>query len=235
MSVDYKDEILGKKVSFFRRKMNWPLKTLAANLEVSIQQLQRYEKGINKISATMVYQLSKICKVDLQCFFEDFEEHTEQVEEVYNILLVEDNTSDEFLLRKALSDFPKKLHIFTINDGQAALNFFNDIGQDTVQTLPVPDLIFLDLHLPTVRGLDVLKDIKRRTHLREIPVIVLSSSLNTDDRAAAYNLQASGFIRKSFTYKEFKDQLYKAMAYWTDAVDLPRFVEHHAHNSVGHP
>jgi CheY-like chemotaxis protein len=111
------------------------------------------------------------------------------------------------------------------------LNFLNDISHDSVQTLPKPDLIFLDLHLPSVRGLDVLKDVKRRSHLNEIPVIVLSSSLNPDDRAAAYSLQASGFIRKSFTYKEFKSQLYKAMAYWTDVVELPRFSENHAQAS----
>ncbi len=227
MTVDKNDEMLGKKVTFFRRKMNWPLKTLAACLNVSIQQLQRYEKAVNKISATMLYQLSKIFKIDLACFFEDFEGQAAEEPDTYNVLLVEDNASDEFLLRKALADFPKKLHIYTINDGQAALNFLSDISHDSVQTLPRPDLIFLDLHLPSVRGLDILKDIKRRVHLNEIPVIVLSSSLNADDRAAAYSLQASGFIRKSFAYKEFKDQLFKAMAYWTDVVDLPRFSEHH--------
>ena len=227
MTVDLKDELLGKKVTFFRRKMNWPLKTLAAGLSVSIQQLQRYEKGVNKISAAMLYQLSKIFKVELSCFFEDFEVHTEQEEDVYNVLLVEDNSSDEFLLRKALADFQKKLHIYTINDGQAALNFLSDIAHDSAQSLPKPDLIFLDLHLPSVRGLDILKDVKRRVHLNEIPVIVLSSSLNADDRAAAYSLQASGFIRKSFTYQDFKSQLHKAMAYWTDVVDLP----HHAQAS----
>ncbi len=230
MSVDQKDEILGKKVTFFRRKMNWPLKTLAAMLGVSIQQLQRYEKGVNKISASMLYQLSKIFKVDLTCFFEGFETHHDY-EDVYNVLLIADSASDEFLLRKALADFPKKLHIYTINDGQTALSFFNDVVHESEQTLPRPDLIFLDLHLPLIRGLDILKDIKRRAHLNEIPVIVLSSSLSADDRSAAYSLQASGFIRKSFTYKEFKSQLYKAMSYWTDVVELPRFSEHHAQAS----
>ncbi len=227
MTIDQKDEILGKKVTFFRHKMNWPLKTLASSLGVSIQQLQRYEKGVNKISASMLYQLSKIFKIELACFFEDFGEHTAEEEATYNILLIEDNASDEFLFRKALNDFPTKLHIYTINDGQAALNFLSDISNDSAQILPKPDLIFLDLHLPSVRGLDILKDIKRKVHLNEIPVIVLSSSLNADDRAAAYGLQASGFIRKSFSYDEFKSQLCRAMTYWTDVVDLPRFSEHH--------
>ncbi len=230
MAVDQKDEILGKKVTLFRRKMNWPLKMLAAKLEVSIQQLQRYEKGVNKVSASMLYHLSKIFRVDLTCFFEGFEASADD-EDVFNVLLIADSASDEFLLRKALIDFPKRLDIYAINDGQAALNFFNDVAHESEQALPKPDLIFLDLHLPSVCGLDVLKDVKRRAHLNEIPVIILSTSLNADDRSAAYSLQASGFIRKSFTYKEFKNQLCKAMSYWTDVVELPRFSGNYAQAS----
>lgn len=228
MVVDQKDVLLGRKVTLFRKRMNWPLKTLAADLNVSIQQLQRYEKGANKISATMLHQLSKIFKVDVQCFFEEFESQLNQEDDVYKVLLIEDNASDEFLLRKALADFPKKLHIYTITDGQAALNFFNDVSHEVPQTLPKPDIILLDLNLPSVRGLDVLRDVKRRTQLNEIPVVVLSSSINAEDRITAYSLQASGFIRKSFTYKEFKNQLFKTMIYWTDIVDLPHFPDHHA-------
>lgn len=223
MSTDKKDEILGKKVAFFRNRMNWPLKTLASRLGVSIQQLQRYEKGINKISASTIYEMSKIFKVDISSFYEDLQ-HIDSFEEnndVYTILLIEDNDNDEFLLRKALSDFPKKLDIFTINDGQKALNFLHDLGHDSVEPRPKPDLILLDLHLPNLRGLDILKDIKRRPYLQDIPVIVLSSSLNAEDRSAAYALQASGFIRKSFSYEEFKSQLQSAMNYWTTVVDLP--------------
>lgn len=228
MATDKRNEALGKKVAFFRGKMNWPLKTLAADLGVSIQQLQRYEKGVNKISATMLYELSKIFKVGLSCFFESIESAPPIEDDVYNILLIEDNVNDEFLLRKALADFPKKLNIYTINDGFAAMNFLSDVSNGTTQTLPKPDLIFLDLHLPLVRGLDILKDIKRKVHLQEIPVIVLSSSLNPEDRASAYGLQASGFIRKSFAYEEFKEHILKAMSYWTDVVELPRFSEREA-------
>ena len=111
VGVDKRDETLGKKVSYFRGRMNWPLKTLASDLGVSIQQLQRYEKGINKISATMLFELARIFKVELTCFFENQESTLPIKSDVYNILLVEDNVNDEFLLRKALSDFPKKLNI----------------------------------------------------------------------------------------------------------------------------
>lgn len=170
MGVDKRDEILGRKVSYFRGRMNWPLKTLAGDLGVSIQQLQRYEKGINKISATMLFELARIFKVELACFFEDTESPASVESNVYNILLIEDNVNDEFLLRKALSDFPKKLNIYTINDGSSAMNFLNEICANLSQSLPKPDLIFLDLHLPVMRGLDILKDIKRKVQLQEIPV-----------------------------------------------------------------
>lgn len=226
MAANTRDEILGKKVAHFRSRMNWPLKTLAGDLGVSIQQLQRYEKGINKISATMLFELSKIFKVDITAFFDD-DDHNFLEADSFNILLVEDNVNDEFLLRKALSDFPKKLNIYTINDGYAAMDFFNDISNGQINDLPKPDLIFLDLHLPLMRGLDILKDMKRKVPLQEIPVIVLSSSINPEDRASAYGLQASGFIRKSFDYEEFKEHILKAMSYWTDAVELPRFSEMH--------
>ena len=224
MATDNRDEILGKKVSYFRSRMNWPLKTLAGDLGVSIQQLQRYEKGINKISATMLFELAKIFKIEIASFFEE-NESAFLPSDTFNILVVEDSVNDEFLLRKALSDFPKKLNIYTINDGFAAMNFFNDLSAGLVHDLPKPDLIFMDLHLPLMRGLDILKDMKRKIQLQEIPVIVLSISINPEDRASAYGLQASGFIRKSFDYEEFKENILKAMSYWTDAVELPRFSE----------
>lgn len=217
------DEILGKKVAFFRSRMNWPLKTLAAYLGVSIQQLQRYEKGVNKISAGMLYELANIFKVDVGSFFEDFKpQNPDEPKKVFNVLLIEDNANDEFIIRQALGDFDKKLSIHSINDGQDALTFLNGLGTQNVQPIPKPDIIFLDLHLPSLRGFDILKSIKKRPYLQKIPVIILSSSLSPDDRINAYNLQSSGFIRKSFNFEEFKNQLHKAMMYWSDVVELPQ-------------
>lgn len=221
MDTDQKDVLLGKKVMLFRKKMNWPLKTLAADLNVSIQQLQRYEKGLNKISAVMLYQIAEIFEVPIEYFFEEFGNHVPIDEELFRILLIEDSANDEFLLRKALMDFPRKMHIYAINDGKEAMNFFNDLCQKAPDALPKPNLILLDLNLPSVRGLDLLRDIKKRAQLCEIPVVVLSSSANPEDRSTAYSLQASGFIRKSFAYSEFKNQLFQALTYWIDIVELP--------------
>jgi CheY-like chemotaxis protein len=217
------DELLGKKVAFYRSRMNWPLKTLAAELCVSIQQIQRYEKGVNKISASTLYELARIFKVDVTSFFSEFEGQPHiNAYESFNVLLIEDNPNDEFLFRQALGDFPHALTIHGINDGHEALSFLKSLGTDVVHAIPIPDIIFLDLHLPSLRGLDILKTVKRHSFLQNIPIVILTSSVSSEDRIQAYNLQASGFIRKSFDYKEFKEQLYKAMIYWIDVVDLPR-------------
>jgi CheY-like chemotaxis protein len=230
VTADQKDILLGRKITLFRKKMNWPLKTLAADLNVSIQQLQRYEKGLNKISAIMLYQLAGIFKVGVNCFFDEFEECLSSEENTFRVLLIEDSPRDEFLLRRALADFPKKVHVYTINDGKEVLNFFNDLCQEAVNVLPKPDLILLDLNIPSIRGLDILRDIKKRVQLCEIPVVILSSSVSDDDRSSAYSLQASGFIRKSFVYKEFKNQLFQALTYWMDIVELPHYSRRTVHH-----
>ena len=166
MSVDTNnlDIFLGKRMRAFRAKMHWPLKVVASELGVSIQQVQRYEQGVNKISASMLFELSKLFSISIDCFFEGFDpDHTAQPEKKvgFNVLLVEDNLHDEFLIRKALDDFPKKLNIYTIHDGQQALSYFRNINEGEVTQIPKPDLIVLDLYLPGMKGFELLKDLKK--------------------------------------------------------------------------
>ena len=108
LDINDLDIFLGKKINYFRDKMDWPLKTLSSMLGISIQQLQRYEKGVNKISASLLYEMAKIFQIDISCFFETFQDQSKPLnppKDSWNILLVEDNPNDEFLLRKALQDF----------------------------------------------------------------------------------------------------------------------------------
>lgn len=218
------DEYIGKKIRAFRLKMKWPLKVLASALQVSIQQVQRYEQGVNKISASLLFKLASVFQIEITNFFDGYNElgtAPTTKKEGFNVLLIDDDLNDEFLTRKALEDFPKKLNIYTIHDGNKALDFFRHINDGTVTQLPKPDLILLDLYLNGMKGFDILRDIKKRSNLRDIPVIMLTSSINTDDVTSSYHLHASGFIRKSFSFDEFKQQCHKAFEYWTQAVTLP--------------
>lgn len=108
-----------------------------------------------------------------------------------------------------------------MHDGAHALEFFRKLSSQEITVFPKPHLIFMDLFMPNGNGLALLSDIKRRPILKDIPVIVLTNSVNLADIKESYKLQASGFIRKSFDFNEFKSQLFSALSYWISTVMLP--------------
>ena len=118
-------------------------------------------------------------------------------------------------------EFPEKLNVFSCHDGQEAINFFRRLEESSALFFPKPDLIFLDLAIPVINGFDVLKEIKRRTILQNTPVVIFSRNCSHDDMLKSYCLHASGFINKSFSYNEVKEQLHKTLAYWIKTVILP--------------
>jgi CheY-like chemotaxis protein len=218
------DLYLGKRIKDFRTKVRWPLKTLAMKLGISIQQLQRYETGINKIPASLLYVIAQELNTDVAFFYEGYHDLSESLSlscTPNNILLIEENRNDEFLFRQAITEFPEKLNVFSCHDGQEAINFFRSLEGSTVLFFPKPDLIFLDLVLPILDGFDVLRDIKHRPTLQNIPVVIFSRNSSHEDMLRSYCLHASGFINKSFSYNEVKEQLHKTLSYWIDTVVLP--------------
>lgn len=224
LNINELDVYLGKRVKAFRTKMRWPLKTLAMKLGISIQQLQRYETGMNKISASLLYTIAHEFKTDVAFFYEGYEGRPKGLplsQTPNNILLIEENKDDEILFRQAVMEFPEKLNVFTCHDGEEAITFFRSIDETSTLFFPMPDLIFLDLALPVINGFDVLKDIKRRPLLQNIPVVIFSRNSSHEDMLKSYCLHASGFINKSFSYPEVKEQLHKTLAYWIHTVVLP--------------
>lgn len=223
LDINGLDLFLGKRLKAFRAKMHWPLKTLAMKLGISIQQLHRYETGINKISASLLYTLAQEFKTDVGCFYEGYSQPPCEISSSAhnNILLIEENNNDEIYFRQALMEFSDKLNIFSCHDGGEAINFFRNLEDDSALFFPKPDLVFLDLNLPIIHGFDVLKEIKRRRTSHNIPVIVFTRSSKEEDRSKSYELHASGFIYKSFSYQQVKEQLHKTLAYWMETVELP--------------
>ncbi len=221
------DHYVARKLRYYRNKMNWPLKTLAAKLNISLQQLQRYENCTNKISAGMLYQLAEMLKIDIACFFDGFhKDEKDPHANNYKILLIEDNADDEFFFRKSIESFSKDIDVYVLKDESGITNFFRSLQEQGFSSFLKPDIIFLDLNLPTLKGFDILQDIKKRPLLHSIPVIVLTSSISEDDIAKSYHLQASGFIRKSFLFQEFCDQIHRTLSYWVDIVRLPAHADH---------
>lgn len=221
LHINELDLYLGKKLKSFRTKLHLSLNTLSAKLGISIQQLQRYETGVNKISASLLYAMAHEFKTDVVCFYEGHEGAHRHDISTHNVLLIEENKNDEILFRQAVMEFQEKINVFSCNNGQEAIDFFRSLEDPLYITSPKPDLIFLDLILPVIDGLSVLRDIQRRHALHNIPVVIFTRNFSQEDIQMSYDLHAGGFINKSFSYEDVKGQIHQTLSYWMNTVVLP--------------
>lgn len=115
----------------------------------------------------------------------------------YTILLVEDESNDAILLERAFRRANLAPNLKVVTDGEQAVEYLEGKGQfgDRSQ-FPIPSLMLLDLKLPRRSGLEVLEWIRKQDALKELPVIVLTSSRHTDDIDKAYDLGATSYMAK---------------------------------------
>lgn len=131
------------------------------------------------------------------------------------LLLVEDNENDVELTKRAL----KKSHILNelifANDGVEALNyFFGEDGKSGCSIEDLPVVILLDLKLPRVDGLEVLRRLRANEKTKLIPVVVLTSSNEQKDVINSYGLGANSFIRKPVKFNDFAEAIQQLGLYW---------------------
>lgn len=113
------------------------------------------------------------------------------------LLLIEDNEDDVFLMRRALRKSNINLPLQVVMDGQEALDYLAGANKFADRSLhPIPALVFLDLKLPYVHGFEVLQWIRSQEQLRDIPVVVLTSSPEDRDRQKAHALGARAYYVK---------------------------------------
>lgn len=224
------DEYVGQKLRDFREKVGFTLIDLADKVGVSSQQIHKYETGQTKIPIGMLYTFCKVFFVTPNCFFEGFKMGedsrirddkviTEENIDTINVLFIEDNAEDQYLTKKVLEEYNSKINVYFIHDGEEFLNFIKI--KANITCIPTPDIIFLDINIPKIDGKLLLKAIKQNQSLHHIPVIILTGSMSRKDVITSYKTQASGYIKKSFEYEIFKENLHSALNYWTKAVILP--------------
>lgn len=132
------------------------------------------------------------------------------------ILLVEDNDAHTKLILRAMQEDRLANPVDCVRDGEEALDFlyrrgnFNDASKS-----PRPDMILLDLKLPKIDGLEVLKTIKEDEKLREIPVVVLTSSTDQRDVHEAYRHYVNSYISKPVDFDKFRQVVQELDYYWT--------------------
>jgi len=135
------------------------------------------------------------------------------------ILLVEDNPMDVIVTREALNEGKVCNNLNVVQDGEEAIDFLHRKGG--YASAPRPDVILLDLNLPKKDGREVLSEIKNDPALRDIPVIVLTTSKAEEDVLKSYQLHANCFITKPVNLDQFTTVIKSIEGFWFEIVKLP--------------
>lgn len=136
------------------------------------------------------------------------------------VLLVEDNPGDARLTTEALKEGRLRVNLSVVRDGVEALTFLR--REDGYVSAPRPDLVLLDLNLPRKDGREVLSEMKDDAGLREIPVVILTTSSAEQDIARAYEMHANCYITKPVDMDEFISVVQAIEDFWFTIVRLPR-------------
>lgn len=133
----------------------------------------------------------------------------------HTILLVEDNSDDEELTRLAFKECKFAYELVVVKDGQDALDYLFAAGKYSARDVcDMPQLVLLDLKLPKVSGLEVLKRVRADERARFLPVVVLTSSREEQDLIDSYSLGANSYIQKPVDFNRFIDAVCQLGLYW---------------------
>lgn len=141
------------------------------------------------------------------------------MERLIEILQIEDSLSDIRLTQEGLKEANFNSHVNVVMDGEAALLYLNKQGK--YKDAITPDLILLDLNLPKRDGRDVLKEIKIHPQLKQIPVVVFSTSEAEQDIKNSYALHANTFVTKPIGLEEFMAAIKSIETFWINVAQLP--------------
>jgi CheY-like chemotaxis protein len=134
---------------------------------------------------------------------------------IIKILLVEDNPDDIDITKRALKEAKVINKLWVVRDGQEALDFLQHKGEHKdASSSPRPGLILLDINLPKLNGIEVLKTIKQDSDLKRIPVVMLTVSKRDEDIVKSYNDGCNSFIQKPVNFENFVEVVKEISLYW---------------------
>lgn len=141
---------------------------------------------------------------------------------INTVLLVEDNPDDEALTLRALHKYNLANDIVVVRDGQEALDYLFAEGQyDGRNREELPQVVLLDLNLPKVDGLEVLRRVAADPIVRRVPVVVLTSSDEEQDLVRSYDLGANSYVRKPVDFEQFLETARQLGMYWLVFNEVP--------------
>jgi len=137
------------------------------------------------------------------------------------ILLVEDNPDDEALTLRAFAKNNIRNSLVVVRDGAEALEWLLKRGKHQNRTEPDPQIVLLDLKLPKVDGLEVLRQLREDPRTKLLPVVILTSSNEESDLVRGYELRANSYIRKPVDFARFVEAVREIGMYWLVLNEAP--------------
>ena len=138
------------------------------------------------------------------------------------ILMADDDPDDQLLCEEALEESRLTSSFKFVDDGEALLDYLHQRGSYAPPApCPRPSLILLDLNMPKKGGREALKEIKTDPNLRQIPIVILTTSTAEADIFHSYDLGANSFITKPATFDELVEIMTAIYRYWFEIVELP--------------
>lgn len=137
------------------------------------------------------------------------------------ILMADDDPDDRMLARDALDEVRLANDLYFVRDGVELLDFLMRRGTYENAEIPRPGLILLDLKMPKKDGFEALEEIKEDPELRNIPVVILTTSRADEDVVRGYDLGVSGYVTKPVTFDGLVKVMQAIERYWFEIVELP--------------
>jgi CheY-like chemotaxis protein len=139
-----------------------------------------------------------------------------------HVLLVDDDPNDIELTLMALEDFKLANEIIVTQDGAEALDYLHRRGEFAGRTKELPVVVLLDLKMPKVNGIEVLREIKSDDQLKTIPVVILTSSKEATDLDQCYRLGANAYVVKPVKFMDFINAVREVGAFWAVINEAPK-------------
>ena len=210
---------LGMSVKNWRTRLNLPQDDLARRAGFHRSYISDIERGSRNVSLRSIEKLADALGISVATLFADLDSRSGveplRSDEMVDILLVEDNDNDTLLVVQALKKANLTNRIFVVRDGAAALNFLFCTGEFAYRRInDHPQVILLDLNLPKIDGLEVLRRIKTDARTQSIPVVVLTASNFDDAIATCKRLGAAAFIAKPVDFQNFSAMTLQLSLQW---------------------
>lgn len=136
--------------------------------------------------------------------------------------MADDDDDDYMLTKKALGESRLLNTLVRVRDGEELLDYLNRRGEYTPENAPRPGVILLDLNMPKMDGREALREIKSNDSLKNIPVVVFTTSKAEEDIYKTYQLGVNSFITKPVTFDSLTNVMRTLGNYWFEIVELPK-------------